>query len=51
MPNPYNPNPYNEDQDRARQQPLYDQPGGPRQDASQEYHKGCLLYTSPSPRD
>ena len=27
MPNPYNPNPYNEDQDRARQQPLYDQPG------------------------
>ena len=47
MPNPYNPNPYNEDQDRARQQPLYDQPGGPRQDASQEYHKGDGVFQIP----
>ena len=47
MPNPYNPNPYNEDQDRARQQPLYDQPGGPRQDASQEYHKGGGVFQIP----
>ena len=47
MPNPYNPNPYNEDQDRARQQPLYDQPGGLRQDASQEYHKGDGVFQIP----
>ena len=47
MPNPYNPNPYNEEQDRARQQPLYDQPGGPRQDASQEYHKGDGVFQIP----
>ena len=47
MPNPYNPNPYNEDQDRARQQPLYDQPGGFRQDASQEYHKGDGVFQIP----
>ena len=47
MPNPYNPNPYNEDQDRARQQPLNDQPGGPRQDASQEYHKGDGVFQIP----
>ena len=47
MPNPYNPNPYNEDQDRARQQPLYDQPGGPRQDARQEYHKGDGVFQIP----
>ena len=47
MPNPYNPNPYNEDQDRARQQPLYDQPGGPWQDASQEYHKGDGVFQIP----
>ena len=47
MPNPYNPNPYNEDQDRARQQPLYDQPGGPRPDASQEYHKGDGVFQIP----
>ena len=47
MSNPYNPNPYNEDQDRARQQPLYDQPGGPRQDASQEYHKGDGVFQIP----
>ncbi len=37
MPNPYNPNPYNEDQDRARQQPLY----------SQEYHKGDGVFQIP----
>ena len=47
MPNPYNPNPYNEDQDRARQQPLYDQPGGLRQDTSQEYHKGDGVFQIP----
>ena len=47
MPNPYNPNPYNEDQDRARQQPLYDQPGGLRQDASKEYTKGMVCSKSP----
>ena len=47
MPNPYNPNPYNEDQDRARQQPLYDQPGGPWPDASQEYHKGDGVFQIP----
>lgn len=47
MPNPYNPNPYNEDQDRARQQPLYHQPGGSWQDASQEYHKGDGVFQIP----
>ena len=44
MPNPYNPNPYNEDQDRARQQPLYDQSG---KTPARNTTKGMVCSKSP----
>lgn len=47
MPNPYNPNPYNEDQDRARQQPLYDQPSGPGKTPARNTTKGMVCSKSP----